>query len=260
MPGKSLRPVIRCAALVLAMVVRAVGDPVEEPAPVLPADLLGGLGAESFAERQGTQQKLLEWSRKCPEAAKDLLFHASQAAEEPEVRERCLGVLRELVRADYLLDGQGFMGIAMGFAVQPLVLPGEQDPRFTIRIDRVEADSPASKAGLVIGDLILGINDRRWALDDTPERITGFIKQFKPGTKVKVLLAREGKLVDLTVELGRRPAIADVPRMLFFGGLQVQGLGAGGAMPTEEEVEAAENRALDEYFRAWLARKKAAAK
>lgn len=242
------------------MALQADGDPVAERALVLPPELLSGLGAESYAERQGTQAKLLEWSRNSPEAAKDLLFNASRSAEEPEVRERCLGVLRELVRADYQRDGQGFMGIVMGLAVQPLVLPGEQDPRFAIRIDRVEADSPASKGGLVVGDLVVGIEDHRWKLDDTATEITGFIKQLKPGTKVKVQVVREGKLVDLTVELGRRPAIADVPRMLLFGGMQVQGLAAGGAVPTEEETEAAENRALDEYFRAWLARKKAAAK
>ncbi|MBN8457061.1 MAG: PDZ domain-containing protein [Verrucomicrobia bacterium] len=227
-----------------------------EPAVTIPSELLSKLGSEAFADRVEAEKALLTWSRGQSDAAKDLLFQASRSESDPEVRGRCLGVLRALVDDEYSKDGQGFMGIRMGLAVVQIQIEGENAFRFAIQIDHVEDGSPAQKGGLVMGDFLLAIDDRVWTKDDTLETVTDFIKSFKPGTKVKARIARAGKPLDLVVELGRRPIAADAMRLMPFGAL---GLG-GMAVPNQAVIEAAEKQAKEDYFRNWLARKKAAGK
>ena len=130
------------------------------------------------------------------------------------------------------------------------MIAGEPKPRFAIRLIQVEEETPARKAGLIAGDLLLGVNDTNWTQGDTSETVSEAIQSYKAGTEVKVKLFRDGKVVELPVVLGRRPAAAD---LLRIGGL--------GFMPAGPEVaEAAENVAREAYLRRWLTRKKAAAK
>ena len=238
----------------------AIGDPAQtglaEPAVSIPSDLLSNLRAEKFADRVEAEKALLTWSKERAEAAKDMLFEASRTEADPEVRGRCLGVLRVLVDEEYLKNGQGFMGIQMGAEIAQIQIEGEKGFRFAIRVEHVEDGSPAQKGGLKLGDFLLGIDDRVWTEDDTRETVTGFIKSFKPGTKVKARTVREGRQLDLAIELGRRPIAADMMRIAPFGAL---GLG-GMAVPDQAALEAAEMQAKEDYFRNWLARKKATGK
>jgi hypothetical protein len=62
-------------------------------------------------------------------------------------------------------------------------------------------DGPADKAGLRAGDVIIGLGE---------SKITGIedfdsaLRKFKPGDRVKVIVRREGKEVELEVQLGKR--------------------------------------------------------
>jgi len=231
------------ASLWIAAAVMAVAMPVAL-ALELPSELLTGLQAEKFADREQAEAGLLAWARQRPDEAMDPLYQQSRTAAEPEVRERCNDVLRELVGDEYLRNGVGYLGVRMNPVVELVMVAGEVNPRFGIRLLQVEADTPARKAGVVAGDVLLGVNDRNWKQEDSSEVATEVIKGFKAGTKVTVRLFREGKVVELPVELGKRPAIADVAMLL--------GMGA----PGPEEIEAAERNAKEDYFRRWLARKK----
>lgn len=261
MSKRIARPPLLCAAFLVfssGWVLR--GEPLPpapaEPAVTIPSELLSKLGSEAFADRVEAEKALLTWARGQAEKAKDLLFEASRSETDPEVRGRCLGVLRVLVDDEYLKDGQGFMGIRMGLAVVQIQVEGENAFRFAIQIDHVEDGSPAQKGGLVMGDFLVAVNDREWTKDDTRGTITDRIKGFKPGTKVKARVVREGKPMDLTIELGRRPIAVDAMGLMPFGAL---GLG-GMPVPDQAAVEAAEKQAKEDYFRNWLARKKAAGK
>ena len=63
----------------------------------LPTKTLVDLSSSEFHKREAAQSELLVWSRRQHEPAMEELFSQSQAAVDPEVRQRCLNVLRELV-------------------------------------------------------------------------------------------------------------------------------------------------------------------
>lgn len=168
----------------------------------------------------------------------DALFRMSRTADDPEVRERCLGVLRELVNDLYLKDGEGFIGIRM--LDETALVPGEAKPRSVIRVIQVVPDSAAQEAGVKLNDLIAGLEDEVWHDQAASLQFSNRVRQFKPGNRIKLRILRKGELIDLVVKLGRRPLIADNP---FLDQRQV-------------DMEAAERAAKEAYFRRWLEQRK----
>ncbi len=72
-------------------------------------------------------------------------------------------------------------------------------------------DSPAQRAGLQPGDVILAIGD---VATPTRDACIAAVRQLAAGRKVAVKLRREGKELTVTVELGERPeATEEAPRV-----------------------------------------------
>lgn len=205
----------------------------------LPVGPLANLKSDEFRVREAAQAELLEWARQRPESAMDALFRVSRSHEDPETRERCLAVLRELVNDDYLKEGEGFLGIQM--RDEKALVPGEIKPRSVIRVIQVVPDSAAQQAGLQLNDLIAGVDDMVWNDEAGLIPFMNHIRQIKPGTRVLLRILRNGEKLDLAVKLGRRPLLADNP---FLDQRQV-------------DIEAAERAAKEAYFRRWLERRKA---
>ena len=67
----------------------------------------------------------------------------------------------------------------------------------------VLAGTPADKAGLQAGDVIIAVNGR--AIDDSPQ-LRNTIASTSPGTKVTLTILRDGRRQDIDVELGELPA------------------------------------------------------
>jgi len=200
----------------------------------LPAGPLENLKSEVFLKREGAQAELLAWAHTHAEPARDALYQHSRVAAEPEVRKRCLAVLRELVVDEYLKEGEGYLGIRTldEFAN----IPGDPKPRSVIRVIQIIPDSAAQQAGLLLNDLIAALDDQVWYKTQVSLAFTGKIRQFKPNTRITLTVLREGKLLELRVTLGRRPLNADT---LFFD-------------PRQIDLESAEKAAKDGYFRRWL--------
>lgn len=205
----------------------------------LPAESISQLRSEEFRVREKAQADLLGWARGVGSTATDELYRLSRASDDPEVRERCLGILRELVNDEYLRDGEGYIGIQMQEELANV--PGDPKPRGVIRVMMIMPDSPGHRAGLQFNDLIAGVGDDIWREESVLLLFREKIKQFKPETKILLKVLRNGNLIDLEVKLGRRPPLADNP---FFGG-------------TQQDLDAAETAAKDAYFRRWLERRKA---
>jgi len=212
----------------------------------LPSDLLNGLKAENFAERERAEADLLAWTRQRAEASLEALYQQSRAAGEPEVRERCLAVLRELVTDAYLRDGVGYLGIRMNPNTELANIPDQARQWFAIRVLQVEPGTPAHKAGMLAGDLLLGVDNTFWLQEHTSAVVMDKIKSMKAGTQVSVKVCRDGKILDIPVVLARRPAAADLLQFQFGMGMQIG----------PEAAEAAERAAKEEYFRRWLAERK----
>ena len=200
----------------------------------LPSKALSGLGSQQFREREIAQVELLAWAREQPAPAMDELLRQSRRASDPEVRERCMSILRILVTDEYLKEGEGYLGIMLKDEVSDI--PGEPKPRGVIRVMMVKADSPADHAGIRLNDLIVGVNGEIW--QEVIFRAN--IRKMKPNTEVNLKILRDGGWVDLKVPLGRRPANAD--NWIFPG--------------QTFDPEAAERAAKEAYFRRWLSLRK----
>ena len=73
-------------------------------------------------------------------------------------------------------------------------------------VAEVEADTPASRAGLKRGDVILAVNGQDvTSANDLRLRIS----QTPPGTNVKLQISRDGKTQDVNVALGELPEKAE---------------------------------------------------
>lgn len=204
----------------------------------LPPEAFANLGSQHFREREKAQEQLLDWGRERREPAMTELLRQSREAGDPEVRERCMGILRDLVEDEYSKEGKGYIGVNLEDAV--VNLPGEQVAKRVIRITRVFPDTPAVQAGIRVNDLIVGMAGANWKENESYPLFQKRIQAMKPNTRVELRILRGDGLINLTVNLGRLPAYAD-PQSL--NGQNV-------------DPEAAERASKEAYFRSWLSRRK----
>lgn len=169
----------------------------------LPAPLFSKLKSEDFRKREEAQADLVRWARSHRNEAMDNLLRQSREADDPEVRERCLDVLRELANDEYLKDGDGYVGIQMRDEIT--IVPDDSKPRGGIRVTAVVPDSAADHAGLRLNDLVVGLNDLVWREGSMSLLFSEKIRKLKPNSKIVLKVLRNGELLDLDVILGRRP-------------------------------------------------------
>lgn len=221
-------------AAALLMVVTYLGWSAEPP-----GQALRDLGAVEFRIREIAQEELLAWGRKQPEEAMPEFLRRSRDSADPEVRERCMSVLRGLVTDEYLREGEGFIGIALGMKDEVVELPGEPKPRHAIRVVDVREGTPGQRAGIQLNDLIVALEKKTWHDAEASPLFREKIKTMKPNTEAELRILRNGDLIDLKVRLGRRPPMAD----MFFNGQNI-------------DPEASEKAAIESYFRRWLSMQK----
>jgi S1-C subfamily serine protease len=97
----------------------------------------------------------------------------------------------------------------LGVGMHPVALPDKLREKFNLpaatglMMLSVEADAPADKAGITIGDLML-------ALDDAPTADTDGVQTILMGREVgdvvKAKLLRGGEVIEVEITLGERPA------------------------------------------------------
>lgn len=205
----------------------------------LPENLLLGLGEPRFADREQAQSKLLDWGRSQPVISMPELLKHSRTAADPEVRARCNEVLFELIKDQYLTEGTGFIGIAMGNSAVQVAVPGDAKPRYGIHVSSVNEGGPGQKAGLKPNDIIVGLDREVWHKPILIETFTRKITSIKPNQKVKLQILR-GNLLEIEVQLTRRPiALMGIPNLGHQLNLEKQ---------QKAEVEA--------HFQQWLAKQK----
>jgi len=96
-----------------------------------------------------------------------------------------------MVRADD--EPKGMIGI--------MIKVDEDNKDGKIVIVGIVDDSPAAKAGFKMDDVIIKVNDKAAEnLEDTVKEIV----KHEPGTKIKIVIKREGKEKTIEVEVGKR--------------------------------------------------------
>lgn len=213
--------------------------PMASQALELPPEIVTGLAADRFRDRENAETELLAWARQRADKAADLLFSEAQENPDPEVRGRCLSVLKDIVNDEYLREGQGYIGILMRNEV--MLVPGDERLRRVIRVMQVVPESPAEKAGLAVGDIIAGTSELKWYDGEASEQFGKAIQELKPRTKVVLKVLRDHESRDVEVVLGRRPPAAEAA---FMNG------------DPEAAMEAAEH-AREAFFKDWIKRHKA---
>jgi S1-C subfamily serine protease len=78
-----------------------------------------------------------------------------------------------------------------------------------ILVKQVSEDSPASKAGLKVGDVILNLNGK---VVGSMLEFRAMLTTLKPGDTVKVLYSREGETVTVDMELASKQAAGKFPQ------------------------------------------------
>lgn len=98
-----------------------------------------------------------------------------------------------------------------------------------VKVLRVRPDSPAAKAGVHPGDILLSINDQSI---DSPSKLSDLISEKKPGEKLSLKLNRDGQ--EMTVEASL------VGRREVFRGMEGQRRAAGREEYFENQQEASD--------------------
>lgn len=216
--------VIRFAPLILATTFLNGKEPI-------PENLVKGLSSEEFARREAAQADLLGWAQKSPKNAVSELVRLSQADDDPEIRKRALQVLRTLADADYLSEGQGYLGILM--QEEFLEAGQEGNGKAGIRVLDVMKGSPAEKADLRRGDLIVSLDGKGWQGAGAVTEFGNTVAAKKPLVEVTLMVKRgEPDPIAVTMKLGKRP----VPDLRMAGG----------------DLEFLEDQAKERHFKEWL--------
>lgn len=98
---------------------------------------------------------------------------------------------------------RGYLGVFIGPVTEEMAQFMERESTDGAIVSEVIQDSPAEKGGIKVEDIIIEVNGIKIKDHD---HLTNTVATFAPGTKVKVKVWREGKIKELTVELGERPS------------------------------------------------------
>jgi serine protease Do len=90
----------------------------------------------------------------------------------------------------------------LGVSVQDLVPEDGRSGRRGVLIAGVERNSPAGRAGLRQGDVVVAINGDRV---ETSRALVRTVAAVTPGQTLRLTVVREGRERDLPVQVGRRP-------------------------------------------------------
>jgi len=171
----------------------------------IPAELLKSLSSESFDQRESAEDQLTELAAKRDEKFIDKIYDLCLESTDPEVRKRCMSVLRKISDKNYLKDGKGFLGILM---VEEIVrFEGEEKVRVCVRVSQVVADSPAAEFGLKEKDLIIALDGQKWHKAGDLAEFMKLIAEKKPLENITLSIVRgdAAEPFELEVILGKRP-------------------------------------------------------
>ncbi len=201
----------------------------------LPSESLGRLADNEFKVREAAQQEVLIWARKNPQKSPGLLLRYLRKTADPEVQFLCSEVLMSLAKEEYATDGKGFIGIQM--RDEMVIMPESGKQQAAIRITSILPGLAAEKAGLKVGELLVGINGKGWPSPAT-SAMREQVEDMKPTTKIILQVIRNKKLEDVEVTLVKRPLAADNPALELMPGRAAE----------------AEKRQWEQYFQKWKKR------
>lgn len=119
------------------------------------------------------------------------------------IRSRSMGIL--LIVA-LVVSVVGWVG-AQDSAATPFLGVGLSAADTGVMVEAVQADSPADKAGVQVGDVITAIDGKAV----TSETIRDVVGSYKIGDEITLAITRKGESMDIQVTLAERPAATEPP-------------------------------------------------
>jgi serine protease Do len=120
------------------------------------------------------------------------------------------GVMESIIKTGHVT--RGFLGIALQPLSEELAKEFKIDDNSGALVAGVSAKSPAEKAGVLAGDVVVEVSGKKV---EGPRELQLMVAAMSPGTKVELKLVRDGKEKLLNIELAERPgakvAAADQP-------------------------------------------------
>lgn len=107
---------------------------------------------------------------------------------------------------------RGFLGISFGSEVAPQE-GGDGACGAGVVVESLSHDGPAQRAGLIAGDVVTHVESRGV---EGVELIRALVSSRAPRTTITIRVCREGRALDLPVELGEMPLSALVPPTRFL--------------------------------------------
>ena len=165
--------------------------------------LIEGLGSDQFAVREAAQEDLATWAGENFEERADIFLSLMEESEDPEIKARSRAILREAMLGRLDKEGPGFMGIVMS----QLVARAKLDDKIVegVGVERVQAATPAAKAGLQAGDLLVKVDDLPLDTPDGSNRLQQHVTEAGAGTKIVLQVVRGSELEDVPLVLMRTP-------------------------------------------------------
>ncbi len=102
---------------------------------------------------------------------------------------------------------RGFLGVNIQDLTPELAKSFGLEDTKGVLIPNVNEDSAAEKAGIKQGDIVVEFKGEPV---EKARKLQNRVAMLKPGTKVKMVILRDGKRKELTVELGERPPIEQI--------------------------------------------------
>ena len=111
------------------------------------------------------------------------------------------GVMESLIKTGKV--SRGFLGVALQPLSEDLAKQFKMDGTNGALVAEVTSKSPAEKAGLQSGDVVVEVGGKKV---EGPTELQMTIASMAPGTKAELKVIRDGKDKNFTVELAERPA------------------------------------------------------
>lgn len=113
-------------------------------------------------------------------------------------------VLDQIVKSGAVT--RGYIGVEQQNISSDLIEAFKLPQKEGVIIAGIVKDGPADVAGLKVGDILLSLDGKK--IHDTSQMLN-LIAGLTPGEKKKVQVLREGKKVDIVIEIGTRPRPKD---------------------------------------------------
>ncbi len=170
----------------------------------LPEGLLTRLNASQVSERERARVELLEWAADDRERGLEVLSDLLQEDLDPEVAARVYRVLKTL----YFQKKTAYFGV--GFVIRPEIIY-RKEQMVGVQLSSVKRESPAAKAGLKRGDIMIALNAERFPADLDDVDVRRLVGALEVGKKQKITVLRKQKKLTIVVRPVERPELIDQP-------------------------------------------------